>query len=84
MVVSNSFLSPLETKESVEPMDAPRRHAIMECVAWWRRIFYENLMQLQEIPQKTMPHLRLHHFTMGSVTAVPYTDVTRWRNCSKM
>ena len=42
-------------------------------------IFYENFMQLQEIVQKTayMSHLRWHHFTMGTVRAVPYKDVTR-------
>ena len=34
-------------------------------------------MQLQEIPQKTMSCLRWHHFTMGSVRAVPYKDMTR-------
>ena len=41
-------------------------------------IFYENLMQLQEIPQETMSRLIWHYFTMGSVRAVPCKDVTHW------
>ena len=46
-------------------------------------VIFSMTMQLQEIPQKTMSHLRWQYFTMGSVRAVPYKDVTRWRSRSK-
>ena len=59
-------------------MDAPRRRAMMECVASEGVIFYVNLMQLQEIPQNAMSRLKRNHFTMGSVSVVSYEDATLW------
>ena len=47
-------------------------------------IFCVNSKQLQEIPQCAMSCLKWHHFTMGSVRAVPYKDVTVWGSRSKM
>ena len=40
--------------------------------------------KLNAVTRNSAEDLRWHHFTMGSVRAVPYKDVTRWRSRSKM